>query len=149
MKTDLWIMLSIGVAAAGGNSWLPAPHRLAQAAENEVGVVLTYGARSGCFGSGPCRIELADGEPYVKQEGMAQGLLRYTGQGRLVLSIEAASMMPATVDRQLGKGQLELPQAFQVPAGLLQALHVPDTALWLPPGLYDAPLEEGHYRINF
>ncbi len=142
-------MLSIGVAAAGGNAWLSAPRNWDNKAAESVGVVLTYGARSGCFGSGPCRIELADGQPYVKQEGMARGALSYTPQGRLALSIEAASMTPATSQAQLGKGRFELPEPFKVPAELLQALNVPDTVLWLPPGWYDATLEENQYRIIF
>ncbi len=114
------------------------------------GVVLEYGSRSGCFGSGPCRMELdAGGSNYVVQEGQGRGEVWLNGAGKLVLSVESASMTANTRSAQFGTGYFELPDPFLVPEAVMTALGQQGVQLMIPAGTYPVVEANGYLEVVF
>ncbi|NUQ26543.1 MAG: hypothetical protein HUU34_21570 [Saprospiraceae bacterium] len=124
--------------------------RFQPAAPVTQGVVLEYGSRAGCFGTGPCRMQLdAAGSNYTVQEGQGRGEVRLNNAGKLVLSLDSASMTSTTVEAQFGAGYFEVPEPFQVPEEVLTALGQQGVQMLIPAGEYAVVASNGYLEVVF
>lgn len=120
--------------------------------EGEVPVMITYGARTGCFGSGPCRIEEAEEEVEIPQElsGAAFGWISLNKAGRVVLRIHKPSMDLSTRRLQFGSGYFQVPIDFPLEGSLKGIQAESGNPLYrLPKGRYPVKELKQYYLLTF
>lgn len=149
MKTlQLLLVFFICFSGAPLPSPQPAEH-LNEESRNPVAVDVTYGSRSGCFGSGPCRIEESDGQAKRISEGTARGVIWIGPDGKLVLKIDKNSMTKSTREKHFGQDYFEVPLAYSLPAKVSQAIYPGYSAFTIGVGHYEFREDEQYYTIEF
>jgi hypothetical protein len=117
---------------------------------DEVPVMITYGTRTGCFGSGPCRIEEVEAETEIPigLSGAGFGWLSTDKHGRLTLRLDKNSMDRATQQLQFGSGFFHIPKdlIWDAPSRFSHSESIPCR---LPKGSYKVKELKQYYILTF
>ncbi len=122
------------------------------AQKGEIAVTITYGSRSGCFGSGPCRVEEGTKADMEQSglSGMATGYMSLVKNDRLILRVSRNSMDKKTYLQQFRKGVFYVPKSIDIPDEVSAQFNVKEQKIKLPKGNFPvSESKDGFIYIAF